>query len=91
MHDFIEEPETERQKRTFGRVTWEDIYNFILSTKETSYETKAILDYFRHKTIGYASNGILQRAFSIQTQTDPKQRSNCEKIYKGMNEDDSLS
>jgi len=69
---IIEEPETENQKRTFRRVTWEDIYNFILSTKQTSYETKTILDYFRNKTIGYNSKRILQRAFSIQTQTNPK-------------------
>jgi hypothetical protein len=43
----------------------EKIYNFILSNKETSHESKALLDYFRYKTIGYNSNRILQRAFSV--------------------------
>jgi hypothetical protein len=63
---IIEEQRTGNQKRAFKRITWEGIYNFILSiTKEPSFESKAILDYFRYKTVGYDSNGILQKAFSI--------------------------
>lgn len=62
---IIEAHNREKQNRAFLRVTWENIYEFILQTKEMSTEKQTILEYFRQKTIGYSYDGILQKAFSI--------------------------
>jgi len=54
--------ETERRK--FLRITWEDIYRYILESN-SSKDKDIVLNYFRNKTIGYDKEGKLQRAFSI--------------------------
>lgn len=56
---------TKHQERAFLRLTWEQIYKFILSTKETSLEKQTVLTYLKNKTIGYDSNHNLQKAFAI--------------------------
>ena len=48
----------------FLRVTWEDIYEYILTAGKANKDMDEILKYFRNKTIGY-EKGNLQRAFSI--------------------------
>jgi hypothetical protein len=63
---IIEAQNRENKNRAFLRITWENMYDFILQTKEMSTEKQAILEYFRHKTVGYSSDGNLQRAFSIK-------------------------
>jgi hypothetical protein len=54
----------ESSSRTFLRVTWEDIYHFILDSKVDTQDKNTVLEYFESKTIGY-KNGMLQKAFSI--------------------------
>lgn len=54
----------ESSSRTFLRVTWEDIYHFILDSKVDTQDKNIMLEYFENKTIGY-KNGMLQKAFSI--------------------------
>lgn len=55
---------SESEKRKFSRLTWEDIYNFILNIKE-SQEKKIILQYFKNKTLGYDSDHQLIKAFNV--------------------------
>jgi len=56
----------ENQRRRFIRVTWEDIYAYILHNNSSSRGKAIIKRYFRNKIIGYAGLGKLQKAFSIQ-------------------------
>jgi len=55
----------EDQRNKFIRITWEDIYKCIASTNLQNNDKELIVNYFRNKTIGYDSNGKLQKAFSI--------------------------
>jgi hypothetical protein len=54
----------ENQSRKFVRVTWEGIYEYILSSVLAGRDKDMITRYFKNKTIGY-QNGKLQRAFSL--------------------------
>jgi hypothetical protein len=54
----------ESSKRTFLRITWEGIYQFILDSKTDTRNRNTVLRYFENKTIGY-KNRTLQRAFSV--------------------------
>lgn len=54
----------ENHERKFLRVTWEDVYQFILDSKLRSIERDKIVEYFKNKSIGYKS-GKLQKAFSL--------------------------
>jgi hypothetical protein len=53
----------ENERRYFRRVTWENIYEYILKASINN-EKEIMLNYFRNKTIGY-KDGKLQRAFSV--------------------------
>jgi len=55
----------ETKRRKFLRITWEDIYSYILNSN-SSRDKDIILNYFRNKTIGYDGEGKLQRAFLIE-------------------------
>lgn len=55
---IIETPE-----RKFDRITWEQIYDYILKTNNCS-EKQIMIDYFKNKTVGY-SNKKLIKAFNI--------------------------
>ena len=55
----------QNENRKFMRVTWEDIYKYILATDVLSEDKDKILEYFRNKTIGYDGKGELRKAFSI--------------------------
>src|ERR1035437_2493449 len=48
----------------FSRLTWEQIFNFILQTEETP-EKQKMINYFQNKTIGYNSSNDLIKAFLI--------------------------
>ena len=48
----------------FYRLTWEEIFNFIIQTRETPEKQKMIA-YFRNKTIGYNSDNLLIKAFTV--------------------------
>ena len=54
----------ENEHRKFLRVTWEDIYQFILNGELSTQDKNVITTYFDEKTLGY-KNGRLQKAFSI--------------------------
>ena len=56
----------QNQRRRFIRITWEDIYAYILHSNSSSRGKAIIKRYFRNKTIGYDGLGKLQKAFSIQ-------------------------
>jgi hypothetical protein len=53
----------QNSKMKFLRVTWEDIYQQILSSDLV--DRNIMIRYFVNKTIGYDRDGKLQRAFSI--------------------------
>ncbi|MCK4244581.1 MAG: hypothetical protein KAX20_03040 [Candidatus Omnitrophica bacterium] len=54
----------ENRHRKFTRITWEEIYKYILSTKKANREKEAIIEYFRNKSIGYKyKDRHLQKAF----------------------------
>lgn len=52
----------------FRRITWEDIFGFILAEAGADPDRGRILDYFQNKTVGYRQVGgywRIQRAFSV--------------------------
>jgi len=59
----------ENRHRKFLRITWEEIYEYILNSSLPNEDKDAILRYFENKTIGYDTNAKLQRAFSLRHQT----------------------
>lgn len=59
----------ENRHRKFLRITWEDIYEYILNSSLPNEDKDAILRYFENKTIGYDTNAKLRRAFSLRHQT----------------------
>ena len=54
----------ENQYRKFIRITWEEIYEYILRNVENNKDKNIALNYFRNKSIGY-KNGYLQKAFNL--------------------------
>jgi hypothetical protein len=52
----------EAKNRKFRRITWEQIYDYIKS-KAGKNKKKIMIDYFKNKTIGYASNRKIIKAF----------------------------
>jgi hypothetical protein len=55
----------ESQRRSFLRVAWEDVYQFISDSKPRTTEMNRMIKYFQNKAIGYDKHGKLQKAFSI--------------------------
>ena len=55
----------ENQRMKFIRISWEDIYQQILNSGLSGRDKDKIIEYFKNKTIGYDSNGKLQKAFLI--------------------------
>lgn len=55
----------EDKNRTFKRITWEQIYNFVSSCNCQISQKEILLDYFRNKTLGYDANGNIRKAFTI--------------------------
>jgi hypothetical protein len=53
-------------ERQVHRLTWESIYASIASAPDRSADDETLLSYMRNKTLGYGSNGRLQRAFALQ-------------------------
>lgn len=49
----------------FKRMSWEDVYDYILKSGITDKDTDKMLNYFRNKTLGYDSKGDLIKAFKI--------------------------
>lgn len=54
----------ENEERKYFRLTWEQIYDFVIKLTNNKEQTKMI-EYFENKTIGYNSNGKIIKAFSI--------------------------
>jgi len=55
----------ENQGVRFIRISWENIYQQILTTGLSGINKELMIQYFRNKTLGYDKKGKLQRAFSI--------------------------
>jgi len=51
--------------RNFLRLSWEYIYQHILSHAQSDPDKNKLLSYFKNKTIGYNHFGELQMAFSL--------------------------
>jgi len=51
--------------RTFSRMCWEDVYNFIVKAGISNSDTDKMFHYFKNKTLGYDSNENLINAFKI--------------------------
>jgi hypothetical protein len=54
----------ETDERKFSRMTWEQIYYFILATPDIK-EKQIMTEYLKNKTIGYGSDGKINKAFNI--------------------------
>lgn len=54
----------ENNSRKFLRITWEDIYQYILSSHITGEDKETVITYFENKTIGYDKDAKIQKAFS---------------------------
>jgi hypothetical protein len=54
----------EDNSRIFKRITWEQIYEYISNSNFSGHDKGNMTKYFKNKSIGYDSNGNLQRAFS---------------------------
>ena len=55
----------ENEHRKFLRTKWEDIYHVIQDTQMSAEDKDTISKYFEEKTLGYDSQGRVQKAFSI--------------------------
>ncbi|MBX3007608.1 MAG: hypothetical protein KF816_06225 [Melioribacteraceae bacterium] len=55
----------EDKEKQFDRISWEDIYHFIVTNKIESNDYKIIIDYYKNKCLGYNSSQSLIKAFSI--------------------------
>jgi hypothetical protein len=55
----------ENEGMRFIRLSWEDIYQQILTGALSGTNKDLMIQYFRNKTIGYDKKGTLQRAFSV--------------------------
>lgn len=64
LESEFDEHINETDKRKFSRMTWEQIYQFIKSTRDTK-EKQIMVEYFCNKTIGYSSDYKLLKAFNI--------------------------
>lgn len=49
----------------FKRISWEDIYQFVVKSGVSNSDTDKMLHYFSSKTLGYDSKGNLIKAFKI--------------------------
>lgn len=49
----------------FKRISWEDIYQFVVKSGVSNSDTDKMLHYFRNKTLGYDGKGNLIKAFKI--------------------------
>ncbi len=54
----------ENNSTMFKRITWEQVYEFISNSDFSRHDKKNIKRYFKNKSMGYDSNGLLQKAFS---------------------------
>lgn len=59
---------SENQSRRFVRLTWEDIYRYILASNEAGSEKDRMIHYFENKTLGYGRKGMLHKAFHTPNQ-----------------------
>jgi len=57
--------------RKFMRLSWEDIFEYILQQAPEGSEKDLVKKYFQTKTIGYNHRGELMKAFSSTNDTDP--------------------
>ncbi len=53
----------QNERRKFVRRTWEDIYQYISNSNMQNLDKPTVLGYFENKTVGYNSDGVLQKAF----------------------------
>lgn len=53
----------EKQHRRFLRISWENIYQYILNRRVPHRDKSMMVRYFENKTTGYDRNGKLQKAF----------------------------
>lgn len=55
----------EDSEKQFNRITWEDIYKFIITNKNDSKDFITITNYYKNKCLGYNGNQSLIKAFSV--------------------------
>jgi len=64
IEDQFKEFIIENEKRSFKRMTWEDIYKFVKTNQRHNLSWNEITEYFENKTIGYGSDGRIRKAFT---------------------------
>lgn len=50
------------------RVTWEDLYTYVAQDHASARDANVMLTYMEEKSAGYGSDGVLRRAFALQSQ-----------------------
>lgn len=55
----------QNQNRRFARISWQDVYTYILNNTSPSGDRDIIKRYFENKTLGYDRDRKLQKAFCI--------------------------
>jgi len=61
----------QNSQRKFIRISWEDIFEFIIQKASEGPEKEQVRMYYQTKTIGYNHRGELMKAFSSTNDTDP--------------------
>ena len=61
----------QNNRRKFIRISWEDIFEFIIQKAPEGSEKDLVKKYFQTKTIGYNRRGELMKAFSSTNNADP--------------------
>jgi len=57
---------SENNHRKFMRITWEDVYKYILNANLSIIDKDVMLKYFENKSLGY-KNGVLKKAFFVSS------------------------
>ncbi|GAB6283461.1 MAG: hypothetical protein STSR0008_22290 [Ignavibacterium sp.] len=65
IEDTFDKMIVEDKGKQFDRITWEDIYQFIITNKNNSKDFIKIAYYYKNKCLGYNSNQSLIKAFFI--------------------------
>lgn len=65
IEDTFDKMIVEDDEKQFYRISWEDIYQFIITNRIDSKDFITITDYYKNKCLGYNSNQSLIKAFTI--------------------------
>lgn len=65
IEDTFDKMIVEDDEKQFYRISWEDIYQFIVTNKIDSKDFAIIINYYKNKCLGYNTNQDLIKAFNL--------------------------